>query len=476
MAGYHHGIEIKETLAGVRGVNEPPTAVVGLIGTAPTFLSSADPGDKPRLVNSDKVAAAFGPDLPGYTIPNALNAIMDYGTARVVTINVFDPERHKTNVESEPVTLDGSGRGQLANMGVIGATLVSDSRELTEGTDYKLDRAYGVVTRVKGGSLPANAAITATYEYGDPSKVTSADIIGAVDEAGLRSGMQAFGDVSNRLGYKPRILLAPGHTFGTSVATAQLSLAERLRAQAYMDVPYGATIQQVIEGRGPDGIINLGTSSARAVLCFPRVEVMDRRTSLPVFEPMSQNLAGLACHIDATENYWTSPSNHEFRRVQALETPIQWDISDPNCEANLLNEVGIVTVVRPFGKGFQACGNRSAAWPSETHPINFINVRVVADHLQTCVERIMLAYMDRQMTKPVLRAAREDVLALIRSLARQGALLGGSFEWPEADNPVSELSLGHVFYELSFLPTLPIDKITIRASIDTKWLNMLYGS
>ncbi|MDR0498393.1 MAG: phage tail sheath subtilisin-like domain-containing protein [Holophagales bacterium] len=474
MAGYHHGIEINETLSGIRGVNAPPTAVIGLIGTAPNFLG-AKPDGKPVLVTSDKTAADFGPDLPGYTIPNALNAILDYGTARVIVIDVFDPSTHKSQVTGETVTLDDRGNGQLTNMGIITATVSYQGTAVTEGTDYKLDSVYGIITRMKDGALPPKAELTVTYEYGDPSLVTGKEVAGGINAAGLRTGIQAFADVPSRLGYKPRILIAPGYPIGSSVATALLSMAEKLRAHAYLDVPVGATIQQVIEGRGPDGVINLGTSTPRAVLCYPQVEVMDKRTEQPVMEPYSQNLAGLACNVDMTVNFWTSPSNHELRRVQALETPIQWSVNDPNCEANLLNEVGIVTIVRPFGKGFTTWGNRSAAWPSETHPINFINVRVVADYLQECVERILVGYMDRPLTKPVLNSAREDVLGIIENLIRQGALIGGSFTWPEAENPISEMSLGKVFYELSFLPPLPIDKITVRAAIDTTWLKNLYG-
>ena len=120
-------------------------------------------------------------------------------------------------------------------------------------------------------------------------------------------------------------------------------------------------------------------------------------------------------------------------------------------------------------------GNRSAAWPSETHPINFINVRVVADYLHEVAERALLRYMDRPLTKPVLNSAREDVLGAIENMVRQGALLGGSFRWPEDENPITELALGHVFYELSFLPPPPIDKMTVRMSIDTAWLKNLYG-
>jgi phage tail sheath protein FI len=374
-------------------------------------------------------------------------------------------------------------------MGILSATVTgripvqSEGGETTyslvaleEGTDYKLDRTYGAIERIKGGALPPKAELRATYEYGDPSLVTAKEIIGAVDAAGLRTGIQAFVDAPTKFGYKPRILIAPGYAIGTSVGTALQSMAEKIYAHAYLDVPVAATVVQCIEGRGPDGAINLGTSSDRAVILYPRPEVVDRLTDKNVFEPYCQNLAGLACNVDATENFWASPSNHELRRVVGMETPIQWDIQDPNCEANLLNEVGIVTMVRPFGKGYTVWGNHSAAWPSETHPINFISVRVVGDYLREVVERALLPFMDRPMTKPVLASIREKVLAVTDGLVRKGALYGASFRWPEEDNPVAELAAGKVYYELSFMPPVPLQTITVRASIDTGWLKTLYGA
>lgn len=39
-------------------------------------------------------------------------------------------------------------------------------------------------------------------------------------------------------------------------------------------------------------------------------------------------------------------------------------INDPNSEANLLNEAGIITVFNSYGTGIRLWGNRSAAFPS----------------------------------------------------------------------------------------------------------------
>jgi len=478
--GYLHGIEVKESLTGVKGASSPSTAVVGLVGTAPIFLGGSPPPiGKPVLVTNDREAAAFGPAVPGYTIPAALRAIFSYGSARVVVINVFDPERHMRAVSNEQVRMGADGQAKLANAGVKDLSLIMGGADLTEGADYTLDAATGTVRRAKGGSIPPGGAqLAANYRCADFTSVTPQDVIGGADDAGLRHGIAAFVDAATLLGSKPRIFIAPGYPIGSSVGAALAAEAERLPAgygHAYLDVPPAATVGQVVAGRGGEGPISISTSSQRVVICYPRVMVMDPATEAPAAEPLSQHLAGLACAVDAMEGIWVSPSSHALAGVVGLETPIQWAMGDENCEANRLNEVGIVTTIRPPNMGFIVWGNRSAAWPSETHPVNFISVRATADYLHEVAVRALMSYQDRPLTQPILNSAREDVLAVISGLVRRGALLGGSFSWPPEDNSIAELSMGHITYHLSFLPPPPIDSVTVKARIDTTWLGTLKG-
>ena len=90
-ANYLHGVETIEVENGARPVKTVKSAVIGLIGTAPM-------GDVNTLVQclSEKDAAAFGSQLTGFTIPQALDAIYDHGAGTVLVINVLDPSAHKT--------------------------------------------------------------------------------------------------------------------------------------------------------------------------------------------------------------------------------------------------------------------------------------------------------------------------------------------------------------------------------------------
>ena len=69
-ANYLHGVETVEVERGPRPVRTVKSAVIGLIGTAPIGAVNVS-----TLTLSEKDAAAFGPQLPGFTIPQALDAI-----------------------------------------------------------------------------------------------------------------------------------------------------------------------------------------------------------------------------------------------------------------------------------------------------------------------------------------------------------------------------------------------------------------
>jgi hypothetical protein len=91
-ASYLHGVETIAVTSGARPVNVVKSAVILLVGTAPT-----GPINTPTLVMSDVDAAQFGTFTAGYTIPYALDGIFDQGAGLVVVVNVYDPVKHSGN-------------------------------------------------------------------------------------------------------------------------------------------------------------------------------------------------------------------------------------------------------------------------------------------------------------------------------------------------------------------------------------------
>ena len=225
-ANYLHGVETVEVERGLRPVRTVKSAVIGLIGTAPIGAVNVS-----TLTLSEKDAAAFGPQLPGFTIPQALDAIYDHGAGTVIVINVLDPATHKTTVANEAIAFDAStDRVKLAHGAVAALVLKSTDGATTyvAGTDYTADLVTGEIVRIKGGGIVAAGSAKANYDYADPTKVTAADIIGAVNEAGVRTGLKALKDTYNLFGFFAKILIAPAFCTQNSVATELIAMAEQL--------------------------------------------------------------------------------------------------------------------------------------------------------------------------------------------------------------------------------------------------------
>lgn len=471
-ANFLHGLETIEIDKGPRPVRVVKTAVIGLIGTAPS-----GPVNTPTLVLSDKQGAQFG-DLAqsaGFSIPQALDGIFDQGAGTVIVINVLDPAVHKTAVTSESVVLQGD-RGKTAKPAWVGAaTVKNQAGNVTHvaGTDYTADPATGRITRLAGGAIAPGATLTVSYTHADPTKVTPADVIGAVNAAGRRTGMQALQDTYHLLGYFAKILIAPGYCTGNAVATEMIALSHKLRAVPLIDAPVGTTFAQALAGRGPSGSINFATSSDRAVLCYPHLQVFDQATGANRLEPMSPRLAGVIAAQDNERGYWWSPSNTEIKGVVGVETPLTAMINDPQSEVNQLNEAGIVTVFSSYGTGLRAWGNRSAAWPSVTHPRNFINVRRTADVLHESLEQSMLQFIDMPINNALIDSIAESVNAFIRTLIARGALVDGRCLFDPAKNPATELALGHLTFDIEFMPPTPNERMTFESFINIELLKQL---
>ncbi|WP_440217249.1 phage tail sheath subtilisin-like domain-containing protein [Chromobacterium piscinae] len=472
-ANYLHGVETIEVERGPRPVRTVKSAVIGLIGTAPAGAVNVA-----TLTLSEKDAAAFGPQLTGFTIPQALDAIYDHGAGTVIVINVLDPALHKSTAPPESVLLDpATSRGRLARGAISGLTLkgADGGTVYTEGADYTVDALTGVVTRLAAGRIAVGATLKASYDYADPAKVTAADIIGAVNAAGVRTGLKALKDTYNLFGFFAKLLIAPGFCTQNSVAAELIAMADQLDAVAYVDAPIGTTFTQALAGRGPVGTINFNTSSDRVRLCYPHVKVYDSATNAERLEPLSARAAGLRAKVDNDKGFWWSSSNQELASVIGVERQLSAMIDDPNCEVNLLNEQGITTVFSSYGSGFRLWGNRTAAWPTVSHMRNFENVRRTGDVINESIRYFSQQFIDMPLNQATIDALVESVNGYGRKLIGDGALLGFKAWFDPARNPATELSAGHLLISYKYTVAPPLERLTFETEITSEYLLSLKG-
>ena len=466
-ANYLHGIETTEVERGPRPVRVVKSAVIALVGTAPV-----GPVNELTLCLNDTHAAQFGAHQSGFSIPEALQGIYDFGAGTVLVVNVLDPAIHNAKVTDQPQQFADNDLLQLAHGALQTLQLKSADDSVTHGlgTDYTVNMLTGQIRRLATGSIVANAQIKADYTHADPSQVTPADIIGGITLAGRRTGLKAFQDSYNQLGFFPKIFIAPGFSTLKAVTVDLATSAGQVGGVAYVDAPVGATVQQVLAGRGPSGAINFNTSSDRVRLCYPHVKVYDAATNGERLQPLSIRAAGLRAKVDHDHGYWWSSSNQPLLGVIGLERPLTARIDDATSEVNLLNENGITTVFNSYGTGLRLWGNRTAAWPTVTHMRNFENVRRTKDVVDESIRYSALQFVDQPITTSLITSITESVNLFLRKLIGDGALLGGECWYDPARNPQTELEQGHALFNYKLTVPLPFERGTFETEITGDYL------
>lgn len=471
-ANYLHGVETIELQNGIVPIRVVKSAVVGLVGIAPKGAKNTL-----TLVKNSVDAAKFGKRVPGFSIPQTLEAIFKQGAGTVLVVNVFDNATHVTPVTAESVTVTNrKATMAFAPVGATAPVVTNTGATVTyvAGTDYTIDD-YGVITILAPvGTIAESAVLKVTYAKLDAAAITASVINGAIDgTTEARSGFKCFVDAYNLFGFKPKVLIAPNYSSLNSVATNMISEAGTYRAITLIDAPASTTVANAIAGRGPSGSINFNTSSDRAWLLYPKVKEYDAPSDSNIDVAYSAYAAGVICATDNNLGYWFSPSNKEIKGIVGLERNISASVNDASTDANSLNEVGITTVFNSFGTGLRTWGNRSAAFPSSTSPTTFISVRRTADIIDESVELASLQFVDLPINNGLIDSVRESVNSFIRTLIGRGALVDGECIYNPDLNPPTQIAAGQIVFTINMMPPTAAERITFNRFIDINLLKSL---
>lgn len=497
-ASFLHGVEVIEVPNGPVPVTVVKSAVIGLVGTAPSWAvvspSVAPAPNTPTLVSSARDAANFGPVVRGYSIPYALAAIQAQGAGQAIVVNVFNPSIHFTAIAATAFSFNTQGAINLGHMGVSNVVVTSNPAGTTyvAGTDYTLDAVNGAITIVptgSGGHITAGASVLIAFNYADPSKVADTDIVGGFT-GGVYTGMQSFQTTYGTMGFFPKILIAPGYSQDATVATAITAMAAKIRAMALVDSPPSTAVAAAITNRGVVGNA-FATSSTRTILCYPQETFYDtgivptgvtlNPSGTPLTSqfnansvgPYSQWVAGAIAAKDLAQGYWWSPSNTQVAGILGPDVQLYASILDASSDTNNLNAAGIVTVFNAFGTGLRVWGNRSAEYPASTAPDNFISVRRTMDVIEESLELAMLQFIDQPISNALITAILASANAFIRSLIQRGALLAGAASFNPAENPAAQIAAGQLVFDIDVMPPPPAERITFEAFIDVTLLQQL---
>ncbi|HZP46268.1 MAG TPA: phage tail sheath subtilisin-like domain-containing protein [Candidatus Binataceae bacterium] len=504
-----HGVKVVEVNSGPVPILSVPMGVIGLVGSAPSWAVQAPavaPAiNTPTLVNNNSASGAasssanFGPLIQGYTIPYALAAIQQAGIAsEIIVVNVMDPTVCYTTVTNAALSMPASGP-QVINLGHMGISSTATpgkpvvknsggSTTYVENTDYTVDYYNGLIIAKSGGSITVGEALSITYSYNDPSKVTSTMIIGGVS-GGVYTGISALQTTMQSMGMYPRILIAPGFSQTATVQAALTSMAATLQGVCIIDSAPQTAVATAIANRGTSGQA-FDASDHRTILAFPQQYITDNglvptgvtlnSAGSPVTavagttseSPYSQWLAGVMASNDWSIGPWRSPSNTVINGVLGDDIVKYENPNSGTDDCTNLNSAGIVTTYGGFGLGRRVWGNRSSVYPSETLPENFIPIRRTADYIEISVIQTMLQFQDQPLTPALVDTIIDSINAFLASITSQGGLIAGALcSYNPTENSPTQLANGQLTLDIVIMPPPPMESLTFNVNINTNLLS-----
>jgi hypothetical protein len=290
-------------------------------------------------------------------------------------------------------------------------------------------------------------------EEGADDAATLSNVVGS---SAAGTGVHALVASENAVKVTPRVLCAPGFTgsrtggVANAVVAELKGIAEKMRAVIIADGPNTNRTDAITYREDWD--------SSRIYVVDPGVKVWDTTTSAPVNRPASARVAGLIAKMDDERGFWWSPSNQTLNGIVGAARPVDFSLSDKNCEANLLNAKDVATIVHK--NGYRLWGNRTCA----TDPMwAFLSVRRTADMIYESIENAFLWAQDRPISANLIIDIRESVNAYLRHLKAVGAILGGKCWMDPTLNSKENLMAGKLYMDFDIEPPAPLEHLTFRA-------------
>ncbi|AOH83627.1 phage tail protein [Sphingomonas panacis] len=292
---------------------------------------------------------------------------------------------------------------------------------------------------------------------GADADATNLAVIGT-DTGGVKTGMHALLAADAQLGYRPRIIGAPGLD-PQPVATALAIVAGKLRAMAYA-AAIGATLADVIDYRDH-------FTARELMLIYPDFLAPDGVLGATAPSFAVARALGLRAQIDQTMGWNKTLSNVPVTGVVGLTHDIGFDIQSVDSDANQLNAASITTIVRLNGE-LRFWGSRTCA-PADSD-FTFESATRSAQILADTMAAGLVWAIDKPLTPSLARDIVEEINDKLRALVRGGFLLG-AVAWFDPDkNPTGSLKQGILQISYKYTPTPPLEHLGLQQEITDDYL------
>lgn len=300
--------------------------------------------------------------------------------------------------------------------------------------------------------------VVVRVEQGDTEAETTTNIIGGVDATtGKKTGMKALLAAQSLLGVKPRILGVPGHD-SQAVATELLSVAQSLRAFAYLSAYGCKTVSEAIAYRE-------NFSQREAMLIWPDFLSWDTVTNADATAFATARALGLRAKIDQQTGWHKTLSNVGVNGVTGISADVFWDLQDSATDANLLNKNDVTTLIRK--DGYKFWGSRTC---SDDPLFQFENYTRTAQVLADTMAEAHMWAVDMPLHPSLAKDILEGIKAKFRELKSAGYIIDGNAWIDDAANDKDTLKAGKLVIDYDYTPVPPLENLLLRQRITDQYL------
>lgn len=466
-----HGVQVLEVDTGARPIRTVRSSVIGVVGSgnsdgvqASAEVGATNSGIKYTAVPEGAAGNGISIVITKPAGNNAALAVTVAGNTVAIAL-ATDGSAVATSTAAQVIA---AVNGSLAASALVTASLRAESNGsglVAVGTvtlsgavapTFPLNRPVLVtsprnIDAQLGADTYLGKALEAIYtQAGAVCVVVRTNDVGgdATDLTGVFALKRAQAD----LGYVPRILITEGAgDADPATITAFKAVAESLRAVIVVNTEAASDTDATgwVEDNGNDRVYTI----------WP---------SINGGEDPAPNIAGLIAKSDNERGFWWSPSNQEVFGVTSLDQPIDFQLGDTTCLANVLNEGKVATFIRQGG--FRLWGNLTGSIDAKWA---FLSVRRTADIINDSILAAHLWAVDRNITKTYLEDVTASVNGYLATLVNLGAILGGRC-WPDPDlNSPANIALGKVYFNFEFTPPYPAQTVTFRSILTNDYLSEL---
>jgi phage tail sheath protein FI len=305
------------------------------------------------------------------------------------------------------------------------------------------------------------AAVVVRVDVAADAEAQMTKIIG---DAAAKTGLHALLGARAHVGVPPRTICAPGFTAArpsgaaNPVVAAAIPIAKKLRGRVYASTP-STSYADALAWRQD-------WSSDRLLPIYPNILAWDPVSSSYVTRPAEAAFAGLTARVHRDHGFWFSPSNFVLQSIGGVSTPIDWQSGDPDCEANILNENRIATIINlgqasgvQYG-GWRRWGNRTTA--DDANWV-FESVRTTEDAVYEALDEATLWAVDKPPSLQLLLDMTARANAFFKAGKREGFLVGGRCWLDPEDNPPADMKNGVFKWRIDPEAPAPMEHIVYYA-------------